>query len=90
MAHNKANNLSMKKEDYKFKFSGVSYLNLKQNKSFKEQIDKCLYQQFDVRTPKLTRKNYTRQYPCHLSYHVLLKNEVTHFQGVGCCCLSIH
>ena len=50
MAHNKANNLSTKKEDYKFNCSGVSYLNLKQNKSFKEKVGKCLYNKFDVTT----------------------------------------
>ena len=32
----------------------------------------------------------TRQYPCHLSYHVLQEEEVTHFKSVGFCCLLIH
>ena len=37
MAHKKVNNLSTKKEYYQFQVPYLSYLNLKQNKEFKEQ-----------------------------------------------------
>ena len=50
MAFKKVNNLSKKKEDYQFKFGCMSYLNLKQNKAFKEQVDKCLSSRFDSKT----------------------------------------
>ena len=46
MARNKVNNLSTKKEVYQFKVECVSYLNLRQNKALKEQIDKHLSHQF--------------------------------------------
>ena len=50
MALKKVNCFSMKKEDYKFRVGCVSYLNLKQNKAFKEQVDTCLYSQFHSKT----------------------------------------
>ena len=43
MARKKVNNLSINKEFYQFKVACVSYLNLKQDKEFKEKIDSvCL------------------------------------------------
>ena len=42
MARKKLNNLSTKKEDYKYQDACVSYLNLKQNKAFKEKVYKYL------------------------------------------------
>ena len=37
---------STKKEDYEFQVGCVSYLNLEQNKAFKDKFDKCLYSKF--------------------------------------------
>ena len=50
MARKKVNNLSMKKEEYQFKFGRMSYLDLKQNKVFKEKVYKCLSYKFDPKT----------------------------------------
>ena len=56
MSRKKVNNLSTKKEVYQFQVACVSYMSLRKNKEFKEQIGKCLSQQFDVKTPQQTRK----------------------------------
>ena len=42
----------MKNEYYQLKVACVSYLNLKQNKSFKEKVDNCLSNQLYVKTPQ--------------------------------------
>ena len=49
MACKKVNDLSKEKEEYQFEVACVSYLNLKQNKAFKEDVDKCLSYQFYVK-----------------------------------------
>ena len=46
----------MKNEYYQLKVACVSYLNLKQNKSFKEKVDNCLYSQFDSKISTQMRK----------------------------------
>ena len=46
----------MKKEVYLFQVACVSYLNLKQNKAFREKIDKCLSHQFDEKMTASMRK----------------------------------
>ena len=56
MSCKKVNNISMKKEVYKFKFICVSYINLIQNKALKEQIDKCMYQKIDGKISEHMRK----------------------------------
>ena len=56
MSHKKVNNFSTKKEDYKFQVSCVSYMNLEKNKTLKDQVDKCLYNQFDVTTSQQMSK----------------------------------
>ena len=43
-------NFSTDKEVYQFQVACVSYIYLKQNKAFKEQIDKCLSTKFDIKT----------------------------------------
>ena len=45
--------LSTKKEVYQFQVACISYLNLRQNKEFKEKIDKCLSQQFDKKSQQV-------------------------------------
>ena len=50
------NNFSTRKEDYQFQVECVSYLNLKQNKTFMEQVDKCLSYKFDIKTSQQTSK----------------------------------
>ena len=45
-----------KNDVYYFKVSCVSYLNLKQNKALKEQIDQCLSHQFDEKTSASMRE----------------------------------
>ena len=50
MSHKKVKNFSTNKEVYQFQVACVSNLNLKQNKVFKEKVDKCLSNQFDGKT----------------------------------------
>ena len=50
------NTLSIKKEVYQFQVACVLYLKLEQNKALKENIDTCLYNKFDEKTPASMRK----------------------------------
>ena len=45
-----------KKEDNQFQVGCVSFLNLKQNKAFKEKVYNCLYSQFDSKISTQMRK----------------------------------
>ena len=64
MTLNKVNNFSTEKEVYKFQVACVSYLNLKQNKAFKDKIIKCLPQHFDVITSQHMRKTLKQEKLC--------------------------
>ena len=66
IARKKVNKFSTKKEFYQFQVACVSYLNLKQNKALKEKIDKCLSNQFDVKTSAHTRKKLNTTVPVPL------------------------
>ena len=65
-SHNKVDNLLTNKEVYQFQDACVSYLNIKQNKVFMEQIDKCLSTQFYWKTSAHMRKHLNRTVPVTL------------------------
>ena len=56
MASKKVDNFSKEKEDYQFQVVCMLYLNLKDNKSFKDQVDKILSSKFDSKTSIQMRK----------------------------------
>ena len=66
MAHKKAKNLSTNKEVYQFQVACVLYINLEQNKAFKEKIDKFLFTQFCGKTSEHMSKTLK-----HDSTHVI-------------------
>ena len=56
MERKKVKFFSTKKQVYQLQVACVSYLNLIENKEFKEKIDKHLTQKFDVKNSEQTRK----------------------------------
>ena len=74
MAHKTVNQLFMKKEYYQFQVACVSYLNLKQNKPFKEQVDKFLSNQFDVTTSQQMRKTLKQDNNCFIDLIMFYEN----------------
>ena len=91
MARKKVKNFYTKKEYYQFHAGYLSYLNLKQNKSFKEEVDKCLSSRFDSKTSTQMKKTLKQDNTRVIALIMFDKNRKSLiFQGVGCCCLFIH
>ena len=74
MVRKKVNIFSMKKEYYQFQVACLSYMNLKNNKAFKEQVDKCLPNQFDVTTSKHIMKT-PKQYHTRVIDLIIFYND---------------
>ena len=69
--------LSTKKEVYQFQVACISYLNLRQNKEFKEKIDKCLSQQFDKKKSASMRKTLEQDSTNFITLMMFYENSKT-------------
>ena len=91
MARKMVKNFYTKKEYYQFHAGYLSYLNLKQNNLFKEEVDKFLSSRFDSKTSTQMKKTLKQDNTRVIALIMFYKNRKSLiFQGVGCCCLFIH
>ena len=67
MSHKKVKTFSTNKEFYQFQVVYVPYLNLSQNKAFKDQIDKCLPNKFYGKTPAHMRRTLKHSSNCAIA-----------------------
>ena len=74
MEYKKVNILSAKKEIYQFQVACELYFNLKQKKSFKDQIDKCLSTQFDGKTSPHMSKTHQHDSSHAIALIMIYKN----------------
>ena len=71
IAHKNVKNLSTKKEGY---HACVSYLNLIQNKAFKDKIDRCMSHQFDEKISASLKKTLNQDNIHFIDLIVFYKN----------------
>ena len=89
MAHKKVKDIYKKTEKYQFQVGCIYFPVLKQNKAFKEQVERFCIHNLKLNITKKRENGETWKNLCPCTSHVLLEQEVANLQVIGCFWLFI-